>query len=379
MSNWEIILDGVIQDSGQGNEINFVFPKNEGETDKVYHINYTGNSSECTATTIYTVLAHTCSCDDFSVDSSVSLVAAGWSGEHGHWNDDCKPSISSKPEWATVEIKDDKTIVIGATENKSADARSGSIVFAYGNNPCTDKTVAITQNTSTKCYTISPRTITCEGGNNIRFTATENTCSEYVEIGGVKWATKNLGANSVTDYGLYFQWGDTSGYTASQVGTGSGQKSFLWPDYKYWTPVSCGGSSGLTKYNTTDNIRKLETIDDAASVSLGGNWRMPTEAEFVALGNAVNTAWTADYQGSGVAGVVCTDKTDSSKVLFFPATGALLNNSTDHIGQYGYYWTSSAFQNVNKTSSYVFLIRTSAAWQHFTARFFGMAIRPVRS
>ena len=45
---------------------------------------------------------------------------------------------------------------------------------------------------------------------------------DYVEIGGLKWATMNVGATGVTDYGLYFQWGDTQGYTASQCGSVQG-------------------------------------------------------------------------------------------------------------------------------------------------------------
>jgi len=32
----------------------------------------------------------------------------------------------------------------------------------------------------------------------------------------------NLGANSITDPGLYYQWGDTQGYTDSQIGSGEG-------------------------------------------------------------------------------------------------------------------------------------------------------------
>ena len=51
---------------------------------------------------------------------------------------------------------------------------------------------------------------------------------DYVEIGGLKWATMNVGANNITDAGLYFQWGDTQGYTAAQVGSGEGQKYFGW-------------------------------------------------------------------------------------------------------------------------------------------------------
>ena len=52
---------------------------------------------------------------------------------------------------------------------------------------------------------------------------------EYVDLGfpnGTLWATMNVGANSETDYGLYFQWGDTQGYTAEQVGSGENQKYF---------------------------------------------------------------------------------------------------------------------------------------------------------
>jgi hypothetical protein len=80
----------------------------------------------------------------------------------------------------------------------------------------------------------------------------------------------------------------------------------------------------------------LEASDDAVIANWGGSWRMPTTEEYVALGAAVNRAWTANYQGSGVAGMICTDKTDSSKVLFFPAAGNCYNGSVSSVG-YGYY------------------------------------------
>lgn len=163
---------------------------------------------------------------------------------------------------------------------------------------------------------------------------------EYVEIGGVKWATMNVGATSVTDTGLYFQWGDISGYTASQVGSGSGQKYFGWADYKYCSGAGTS-SSAMTKYNSTDGKTVLEASDDAAVANWGSGWKMPTEADFQTLLNAVNTAWTADYQGSSVAGMICTDKTDSSKVLFFPACGYCSNGGmSSTVGSHGYYWSS---------------------------------------
>ena len=49
---------------------------------------------------------------------------------------------------------------------------------------------------------------------------------QYVEIGGLKWATMNIGASQPSDYGLYFAWGETQGYTAEQVGYGEGQRYF---------------------------------------------------------------------------------------------------------------------------------------------------------
>ena len=66
---------------------------------------------------------------------------------------------------------------------------------------------------------------------------------DYVEIGGIKWATMNVGATGITDYGLYFQWGDTQGYTRSQIGSGEGKKYFGWADYKYCSGADTSSSA----------------------------------------------------------------------------------------------------------------------------------------
>ena len=145
---------------------------------------------------------------------------------------------------------------------------------------------------------------------------------DYVEIGGIKWATMNVGTTSITDGGLYFQWGDTQGYSADQIGCEDGKKCFLyWGDYKYSEGGAASDYGTMTKYNDEDNLTTLQPSDDAVTAAWGGNWRMPTKEEFQTLITATTSAWTYDYEGSGVAGVVRTDKTDSSKVLFFPACG----------------------------------------------------------
>lgn len=197
---------------------------------------------------------------------------------------------------------------------------------------------------------------------------------EYVEIGGLKWATMNIGANSITDTGLYFQWGDTKGYTASQVGSGEGQKYFGWADYKYGNGTSSPGATGMTKYNTTDGLRTLEAVDDAAVANWGGSWRMPTTAEFQALGAAVNTSWT---QVNNVYGILCTDKTDSSKTLFFPAAGYCFNGSVEDVGYGGDYWSSSLYAGNRQLAYYLGFNSSSANWDNYFFRFFGLAVRAV--
>ena len=167
----------------------------------------------------------------------------------------------------------------------------------------------------------------------------------YVEIGGLKWATMNVGATSETDAGLYFQWGDTQGYTASQVGSGEGQKAFSWEDYKYGNGTSSPSATGMTKYNATDGKTVLDIEDDAARANWGGEWRMPTTEEIQALGNAVNSVWTENYNGSGINGLLCTDKTDNSKTLFFPAAGRTDYGSMSGVGDGGYVWSSSLYSD----------------------------------
>lgn len=203
---------------------------------------------------------------------------------------------------------------------------------------------------------------------------------DYVEIGGIKWATMNVGATGVTDYGLYFQWGDTQGYTASEVGSGEGQKYFGWEDYKYGNGTSSPGATGMTKYNSSDNKTVLDAEDDAVTAAWGGSWRMPTTAEFQALDTATTSAWTADYEGSGVAGLVLTSQADTSIKLFLPAAGYCDNGSVNYVGSYGYYWSRS-LNSSRKHHAYsmYFLSSSGVNWDASLSRCLGYPVRGVAS
>ncbi len=202
---------------------------------------------------------------------------------------------------------------------------------------------------------------------------------DYVEIGGLKWATMNIGANSVADYGQYFQWGDTTGYVAANVGASgtTNAKPFNWADYKFSGGRTSPGTTGFTKYNSTDGKTVLDMSDDAARANWGGSWRIPTTEECVAFGNAVNTAWTADYQGSGVAGLVCTDKTDSSKVLFFPAAGSCSNDGVGNVGSIGSYWSSSLLSSNMQYAYGLYFLSFGPNWVSNNNRYYGFPVRGV--
>jgi uncharacterized protein (TIGR02145 family) len=213
------------------------------------------------------------------------------------------------------------------------------------------------------------------------------TTYEWVEIGGIKWATKNVGAKTITDYGQYFSWGGVNGFTADQVTGDCHSKRFSWVDYEFGNGTSSPGATGMTKYNSTDGKTVLEAEDDAATVNMGSGWRMPTTAEFQDLGNAckfIDSSGTEITSSnklttlSGVTGIYLEDKTDSSKRLFFPTVGSCYNGGVYDVGSCGLYWSSSLFNSSNKLSTYyLYFDSVNVDWQTNCNRCYGRAIRGV--
>ena len=102
---------------------------------------------------------------------------------------------------------------------------------------------------------------------------------EFVDLGlpsGTLWATCNVGATSPEQAGLYFAFGETTGFTAEQV-----ENEIRKFDFASYTASSVSGNLTLEQ--------------DAAHVNLGGDWRMPTKAECQELLNKCNVMWTKNY------------------------------------------------------------------------------------
>lgn len=201
---------------------------------------------------------------------------------------------------------------------------------------------------------------------------------DYIEIGGIKWATMNLGASSVTDTGLFFSWADTQGYTKEQ-GL-NGEKSFLQANYKYYDAEYYHENYGYTKYNSEDGLLVLDPSDDAATVIMGSNWKTPSLDDFQILVNSCNITVTNNYQDSNVSGVIFTDKTDSSKVLFMPFVGSFSYYDNDYMhDDYVWLWTANEGSFCGPGYASVFVVHDDGypVFSDACDRAEGLAIRPI--
>ena len=151
-----------------------------------------------------------------------------------------------------------------------------------------------------------------------------------VDLGlSVKWASCNIGASSPEEYGDYYAWGETVTKDRYDWSTYKLGPSSSGPFSKYCTNKS---------YGTVDNKTVLGPEDDVAHVKLGGNWRMPTEAEQDELMIRCTWKWT---QINGVNGYKVIGPNGNS--IFLPAAGGRYSTGTSNVGVRGNYWSSSLY------------------------------------
>ena len=185
---------------------------------------------------------------------------------------------------------------------------------------------------------------------------------EYVDLGlpsGLKWATCNVGASSPEQAGLYFAWGETTGYTANDVT--SGVRVFSEEVYNAGPAASISADLILEQ--------------DAAHVNMGGKWRMPSSDEFQELLNNCNIVITDDYNGTGVKGKVFTSKVNG-KSIFFPTVGECYDSSINILGGYdGYYWSAS--WDSSTSAWYLDFSYNGEYLKSFGTRYEGQSVRAV--
>lgn len=214
------------------------------------------------------------------------------------------------------------------------------------------KTLTLTATDGTYHYAYEKSGVTFANGQyyeiTVKMSKTAPAAAAAVDLGlSVKWATMNVGAESVTDRGLYFAWGETTGHAF-----GSGYK-FSLDNYAWYNSTDL-----YTKYKhdgSSWDYQELAPEDDAAAKIWGGVWRIPTKAEWEELLNEDNCTWTwtTDYKGDGtnVAGVIVTSKkvgyTDKS--IFLPATGIYSGDNNTGSEIWATYWSKSLYTDNHGT------------------------------
>lgn len=196
------------------------------------------------------------------------------------------------------------------------------------------------------------------GSDNLKrvmaYALTKDDCVDMGLPSGRLWAKNNLGAVSPEGRGMYFSWGNLEPHQKDQG-----------YDFSQAVYINTTGASIMTD---------LTLEQDAAHALLGGLWHMPTKEDFQELYDGCTTAWTSDYNGTGVAGRVFTSKKNSNK-LFFPATGFYDSTSLLHEGSVGVYWSSSL-----SSSTYAYDLSFNASGvspQSGDSRRYGLSARPV--
>ena len=180
----------------------------------------------------------------------------------------------------------------------------------------------------------------------------------FVYLGlSVRWASCNVGATTPEEYGDYFAWGETET-----------KDEYSWATYKYGN-----NKIHLFKYNIYDDKTTLESEDDAATVNWGGEWRMPTDAEWTELREQCTWTWTTQ---NGVNGYQVSSKTNGNSI-FLPAAGyrksysGLLDASFS-----GKYWSASLNDSIPNFAWDLFFDSDSVG-RDDDSRNNGRSVRPV--
>ena len=172
---------------------------------------------------------------------------------------------------------------------------------------------------------------------------------DFVDLGlssGLKWATCNVGANSPTEYGNYYAWGEVE--TKEDYNPGN--------CITYWQEI--GNISGNPQY-------------DAARANWGSTWRVPTREEFGELVEECEWEWTNE---GGNNGYRVTGANGNS--IFLPAAGLYSRKLLYQANSYGYYWSSLPDES-NTLSAYCLMFYSKYYNNSYNDRSCGVSVRAV--
>ena len=198
------------------------------------------------------------------------------------------------------------------------------------------------------------------GGTSVKETM------EYVDLGlpsGKKWSKKYLGAETATDVGDYYAWGETS---PKDIG------DFTDENYK----LLDGAWGEFRRYHGKDGWKQLMPYDDAATARLGNKWHIPTETEVQEL---FDNCTAKEITLNGQPGIALVSKINNN-YIFFRNNGLSHEDkwySTDRCVCWRADLNKHDVKNGNELCIYIYdgNIVTSTIWSD--TRSSGLNIRPI--
>lgn len=187
---------------------------------------------------------------------------------------------------------------------------------------------------------------------------------EAIDLGlpsGLLWSSSNLGASTIYDPGDYYAWGELTPNKAE----------FTWESYAF------GPSDALSMYNGDDGLRILLPEHDVVHKTLGGNWRMATDAEWDELRRYCT--WEDVRDGDILVGY-SVQSNKNKNTIFLPVSGFVDGSEIINPTQVRCWYSSitngdnlSTARNVNEGCYY----NWRATYYYGDARCLGMPVRGV--
>ena len=177
---------------------------------------------------------------------------------------------------------------------------------------------------------------------------------ELVDLGlSVKWADMNIDATTMTDYGGYYAWGETTT-----------KSTYTWANYAY-----CNGTE-TTCHLIEDDISRNISYDRAYNYN-PTMW-LPTVEQWEEL--ISKCTWKAATV-SGVKGYNVTGPSGNS--IFLPFSGCSYEGGDHNVGSSAYYWTANNVSDDNSKGRAAYIKSGSKASVSIIRRRTGTAIRAV--
>lgn len=175
---------------------------------------------------------------------------------------------------------------------------------------------------------------------------------QFVDLGlpsGTLWMTEDI--KDLDGNELYFAWGETMGYSSSQVGT---ERIFNKSSYTY----------------TDDpNPPTLPATNDIVTILYGSEYKIPSVDDWRELLDSCS-------KSSQEGGVMFTSFYNGNKI-FFPYSGHCNANGLVNFGNMAYYWSRS-LNSGNTTQAWYVRFNASQVYRPSDARYIGNCIRGIK-